>query len=559
MKRDLAYGFCPGRMAPSPTGYFHVGTRPHRPVQLAVRPPADGVTSYCASRTPTPPATGPSTPRASCGPSLARPRLRTRARTSSRSGGRCTTRPSPADWPGASSTPATAPRSSQRARPAAGRPPGYDGYCRDRGLRAGDPGRLLRFRTPDSGTTSWRRRHPGRGHLRELLDRGLRRPQVQRAAAVHFGQRGRRRRHGHQPRHPGRGPCAQHAQVPPAVGGPRARAAAALRPPARCSSTSPGKSCPSAGTKWPSRTTADEGYLPEAMFNYLALLGWSPGDDREILSRQELIDEFRLEDVKSSPAFFDEKKLASSMPSIYAPFLPDEFVARASDGSTAAGRRCLRSSRNGPGPWLRSTPGRLPLPPRGQDRPGGLGQGPAPAAGVRGPAGGGRRRYAACDWEAAAIREATVEAGAAVGVNSLGKAQAPVRLAVTGRTVGPPLFDSLVLLGRRAPWPGSPPPGSGRSSRTRPSAADHARLRRVRPVPRGTAVPWAPAATSASMWLCPFGGGVIGNTTGSGPVIGGSSPPPRATPRDISAGQSHALQTEMHRGSGRDHGLITTG
>ena len=57
--------------------------------------------------------------------------------------------------------------------------------------------------------------------------------------------------------------------------------------------------------------------------------------------------------------------------------------------------------------------------------------------------------FAACEWEAAAIREATVEAGEKAGVTNLGKAQAPVRLAVTGRTVGPPLFESLVLLGRR--------------------------------------------------------------------------------------------------------------
>ena len=46
------------------------------------------------------------------------------------------------------------------------------------------------------------------------------------------------------------------------------------------------------------------------------------------------------------------------------------------------------------------------------------------------------------------IREATVAAGEACGVPQLGKAQAPVRLAVTGRSVGPPLFESLELLGR---------------------------------------------------------------------------------------------------------------
>ena len=54
----------------------------------------------------------------------------------------------------------------------------------------------------------------------------------------------------------------------------------------------------------------DVGYLPEAMVNFLALLGWGPGDDREILSREELIDAFRLEDVNVSPAYFDEKRLA---------------------------------------------------------------------------------------------------------------------------------------------------------------------------------------------------------------------------------------------------------
>ncbi len=57
--------------------------------------------------------------------------------------------------------------------------------------------------------------------------------------------------------------------------------------------------------------------------------------------------------------------------------------------------------------------------------------------------------FATCEWDAAAIRDATVEAGTAVGVGTLGKAQAPVRLAVTGRTVGPPLFESLVVLGRQ--------------------------------------------------------------------------------------------------------------
>ncbi|MCL1857344.1 MAG: glutamate--tRNA ligase, partial [Kiritimatiellaeota bacterium] len=53
----------------------------------------------------------------------------------------------------------------------------------------------------------------------------------------------------------------------------------------------------------------DNGYLPEVLFNFLALLGWSPGDDKEVMSRDELIALFSLDRVKSNPAQFDLKKL----------------------------------------------------------------------------------------------------------------------------------------------------------------------------------------------------------------------------------------------------------
>lgn len=52
-----------------------------------------------------------------------------------------------------------------------------------------------------------------------------------------------------------------------------------------------------------------EGYLSEALFNYLMLLGWSPKDDREILTRSEIEKEFKLENINVAPAVFDEKKL----------------------------------------------------------------------------------------------------------------------------------------------------------------------------------------------------------------------------------------------------------
>ena len=53
----------------------------------------------------------------------------------------------------------------------------------------------------------------------------------------------------------------------------------------------------------------DRGFLPEAICNYLALLGWSPGDDRENVTMQELTELFTVERVHSSPARFDMKKL----------------------------------------------------------------------------------------------------------------------------------------------------------------------------------------------------------------------------------------------------------
>src|SRR6266516_3329316 len=52
-----------------------------------------------------------------------------------------------------------------------------------------------------------------------------------------------------------------------------------------------------------------EGFLPEAMCNYLALLGWSPGDDREEFSLAEMAAEFDLRRVNRNPAQFDMKKL----------------------------------------------------------------------------------------------------------------------------------------------------------------------------------------------------------------------------------------------------------
>lgn len=67
----------------------------------------------------------------------------------------------------------------------------------------------------------------------------------------------------------------------------------------------------------------DRGFLAEALFNYLALLGWSPGDDREIMTREELISAFTLSRVQKSPARFDMAKL-EWMNGVYMRALPRE-------------------------------------------------------------------------------------------------------------------------------------------------------------------------------------------------------------------------------------------
>ena len=53
----------------------------------------------------------------------------------------------------------------------------------------------------------------------------------------------------------------------------------------------------------------ERGYFPEALVNYLALLGWNPGDEREIFSLEELIKEFDLSKIQKGGAIFDEEKL----------------------------------------------------------------------------------------------------------------------------------------------------------------------------------------------------------------------------------------------------------
>lgn len=92
----------------------------------------------------------------------------------------------------------------------------------------------------------------------------------------------------------------------------------------------------------------DQGYLSDAFVNYLALLGWSPRGDEEIVPRSTLIEQFRLEDVSHSPAFFDVKKLRHMNGEYVRALTPPNFSRRALRGcgrGTAIGARATASRR----------------------------------------------------------------------------------------------------------------------------------------------------------------------------------------------------------------------
>ena len=87
----------------------------------------------------------------------------------------------------------------------------------------------------------------------------------------------------------------------------------------------------------------DIGILPEALLNYLAFLGWNPGDDREYLSRNELIDTFDIARVQKGSAVFDEVKLLSVNQHWMRELSDDDFLVRLDVGvrHLSSELRCL--------------------------------------------------------------------------------------------------------------------------------------------------------------------------------------------------------------------------
>ena len=208
----------------------------------------------------------------------------------------------------------------------------------------------------------------------------------------------------------------------------------------------------------------DAGYLPEAMRNYLALLGWGPPDDVEVRPMTEIVELFDLADVNQAPAFFDLKKLEHVNGEWIRRMSTDEFLAAAEPVVTAddvpwpADRFDAATSGRAMAPLVQERVKRLaeipshvdwlftadpPDDPDSWEKA--MVRGKAPAADLLDAV---TEAYADIDWDADTLLETLRALGEERFEVKLGKSQAPVRVAVTGRVVGPPLFEGLELLGR---------------------------------------------------------------------------------------------------------------
>jgi glutamyl-tRNA synthetase len=371
-----------------------------------------------------------------------------------------------------------------RQRAAEGDPtPGYDGHCRERGLARGD-GRSLRFRTPDEGVTTVVDlvrgvvEFPNRSMEDFICVKGNGKPLFVLANAVDD----RTMTISHVLRGEDLFPT-----TPKQLMLWRAlNEASASDTPLPTYAHLPllvneqGKKLSKRRDPVAVEMYRERGYLPAAFRNYLALLGWSPGEE-EVLPLATLIERFRLEDVQRSPAFFDVQKL-THMNGVYIRALPTtEFIEMSLPWVHPVPGEWAPGEWRDPDSGAAITTGPLWPPERFdadtfsrmaevvQERVSTLSEVPAlvdflfledppidpdswqKAIGrdevapriLR----GALEAYATCGWTRDELHRVTAEIGEANG-RTLGKAQAPIRVAVTGKRVGPPLFESLEVLGR---------------------------------------------------------------------------------------------------------------
>lgn len=191
----------------------------------------------------------------------------------------------------------------------------------------------------------------------------------------------------------------------------------------------------------------ERGYLPEAVRNYLALLGWGAGDDATVLSTEELIERFTLERVSRNPARFDEVKLRW-LNGLYIRQLSVPELARRLEQFT--GREGLEQAARISQEKIQTLADFWPL-------AGALLDGPAedPAARERWLGEEGRAALADVSGALAdseGFDEAAIERALAGVIERRGakprEVYQPLRVALTGSTVSPGIFESVALLGR---------------------------------------------------------------------------------------------------------------
>ncbi|GIJ47021.1 glutamate--tRNA ligase [Virgisporangium aliadipatigenens] len=329
---------------------------------------------------------------------------------------------------------------------------GYDGHCRERGLTAG-PGRALRFRTPDTGTTVVRdiiRGEPPFDNdkledfviaradgsavflLANVVDDQLMGITHVIRAEEHLPNTPKQQllweALGHTP------PVWCH--VPVVVNEKRQKLSKRR-------------------DKVALEQFRDEGYLADAMRNYLMLLGWAPSGDREIVPWSVIEEEFRLEDVNASPAFFDEKKLRAFNGEYIRALSTEDFVAACEpwltkaawpgfDAKAFAAVAPLAQTRITLLAEIVSYVDFLFLDAPDVDE---AAWAKAMKEGAADLLNATIAAYTTVAWDAETLKSTLEGLGTERGLK-LGKAQAPVRVAVTGRSVGLPLFESLEVLGR---------------------------------------------------------------------------------------------------------------
>jgi glutamyl-tRNA synthetase len=191
----------------------------------------------------------------------------------------------------------------------------------------------------------------------------------------------------------------------------------------------------------------EAGYLPEAVRNYLALLGWGTGDDETVLSTAELIERFTLDRVSSNPARFDEVKLRW----LNGVHIRALSVAELTDRLEAfTGRAGLEDAVRISQEKIHTLADFWPLAgfifdgpiddPRARDR--WLGEdGRSALEDVR------KALAEAGSFDEAGVGEALEAVVAARGTKP-GQVYQPLRVAISGTTVSPGIFESVALLGR---------------------------------------------------------------------------------------------------------------